>query len=179
MKSATKLFEEAILLLRANYNNYRFFTERDIVWTVQSYLIKTIEKEKLPYKVMNDYAMLPGKRRSISTDIAILNNDHPELVAEFKYEPAHKREDIPSNKFPVVFWNEGVLKDIERINKFTNKDFAGDKATKVAYALFIDEGSYFQHKEPPPGSRWEDWDISVIPSHPISVLWSEVRPTTH
>ena len=104
MKSATQLFEEAILWLRANYKNYRFFVERDIVWTIQTHVISVIEKEKLPYKVMNDYPILHGKRRSLCADIAILGLDElSELVAEFKYEPAHKREDIPRSKFPVVF----------------------------------------------------------------------------
>ena len=72
MKSATKLFEEAILWLRANYKNYRFFTERDMVWTIQTQVISVIGKEKLPYKVMNDYPILRGKRRSLCADIAIL-----------------------------------------------------------------------------------------------------------
>lgn len=176
MKSATQLFEEAILWLRANYKNYRFFTERDLVWTIQTHLIIAIEEEKLPFKVMNDYPILRGKRRSLCVDIAILDfEEHPELVAEFKYEPAHKREDIPPSKFPVVFWNEGILKDIERIHTFTSSDFTGDRTAKVAYALFIDEGSHFKQKEPPPGSSWEDWNISILPPHHVSVLWSKVQ----
>ncbi len=146
-----------------------------MVWTIQTHLIKAIENEGLPYKVMNDHPILPGKRRSLSADIVILNSEPPDLVAEFKYEPAHRREDIPHSKFPVVFWSEGVLEDIKRINKFISKDCAGDKAVIVAYALFFDEGSYFRHKEPPVGSRWEDWDVSVIPPHQVSVLWSKAK----
>jgi len=176
MKSTTKLFEEAILWLRANYINYCFFTERDVVWTIQTHLIKVIEKGKLPHKVMNDYPILRSKRRSLCADIAILGQDElPELVVEFKYEPAHKREDMPRSKFPVVFWNEGILKDIERIHTFTSRDLTGDRTAKVAYALFIDEGSHFKQKEPPPGSRWKDWNISVISPHHVSVLWSKAE----
>jgi len=176
MKSAISLFEEAIFWLRANYLNYRFFTERDVVWTIQTHIISVILKEKLPYKVMNDYPILRGKRRSLCADITMLDFDErPELVAEFKYEPAHKREDIPRSKFPVVFWNEGILKDIERIHTFTSGDFTGDRTAKVAYALFIDEGSHFKQKQPPPGSRWEDWNISIIPPHNVSVLWSKAE----
>jgi len=179
VKSATKLFEEAILWLRANYINYCFFTERDVVWTIQTHLIKAIGKEKLPYKVMNDYPILRGKRRSLCADIAISGLDElPELVAEFKYEPAHKREDIPRSKFPVVFWNEGILKDIERIHTFTSRDLTGDRTARVAYALFIDESSYFRHREPPQGSYWEDWNISIIPPHNVSVLWSKTESAT-
>ncbi|MFC1938000.1 hypothetical protein ACFLWY_05550, partial [Chloroflexota bacterium] len=61
---------------------------------------------------------------------------------------------------------------------FTNREFTGDKTATSAYALFIDEGSHFKRREPPPGSLWEDWDISVISPHHVSVLWSKVESTT-
>src|SRR5690242_16270653 len=94
---ATELFENAIGWLQQNYANFQFFVERDVVWTIQMYLIKQIKERDLPYKVFNDFPILPGSRRSLSADIAILNsneNDLVEVAAEFKYEPSHRRSDV-------------------------------------------------------------------------------------
>ncbi len=174
IKSATELFEEAIVWLRASYKQYRFFAERDIVWTVQTHIIDKIEEKGLPYRILNDYPVWRGERRSLCVDLAILSLDGVlELVAEFKYEPAHKRKDIPFSKFPVVSWREGVLEDIERIKKFVCRDFAGDKTADIAYALFIDEGSHFRHWEPPQGSTWQDWHVDIILGRKVWVLLSK------
>ena len=115
---------------------------------------------------------MPGKRRSICTDLAIVDSRGVvELAAEFKCEPAHTRGDIWPSKFPVVFWgDEGVKGDIKRVKKFV-----AQKRTKVAYSLFIDEAGYFRHREPPEGSEWIDWGGSVVPAHHIWVLLSVAR----
>ena len=76
-----------------------------------------------------------------------------EVALEFKYEPAHDRSDIPSEKFPVVDWgNEGVAKDIERVRRFVEEGRAG-----IARSYFIDEGGAFRHRELHPGSHWAHW----------------------
>jgi hypothetical protein len=164
MISARHLFEDSLNWLKGNYSTFQFYTERDIVWTIQLNLIEQISKEGLPYKVFNDYGILPGKRRSLSTDIAILNKEGVvEVAVEFKYEPSHERANIPKKKFPVVFWGkEGVGKDIQRIKDFVEKDVA-----KKAYSIFIDEGGHFRHRTPHPGSHWIEWGNGV------SVLYSE------
>jgi len=120
MKTATELFEETLRWLRRNYVRFRFFAERDVVWTVQVRLIEAIEQEQLPFRVFNEYPMLAGKRRSLSADLAILGQDSlVELAAEFKYEPAHSRDDIQRQKLPVVCWGpNGVGKDVERVQRF-------------------------------------------------------------
>lgn len=161
MKKATELFEDALEWLRNNYASFQFFQERDVVWTFQTYLIKEIEELGLLYRVFNDYPMLPGKRRSLSTDLAILNaNDRVEVAVEFKYEPSHRRVDIMKSKLPVVDWGQaGVAKDLKRIQEFV----AQGKA-RAAYFVFIDEGGYFRKRKPhpdSPDSEWVDWGSDI------------------
>lgn len=170
MNNATELFEGAMSWLKDNYNNFMFFMERDIVWTVQIHISQLIKEQRLPYQVFNDYPMLPGKRRSLSTDLAILDRTGlVEVAAEFKYEPSHNRKDILPKKFPVVFWGD-VGKDVERINDFVSKGKA-----RVAYSVFIDEGSYFRHRVPHPGSEWIDWRSESASPSRIAVLWSHAK----
>ena len=171
--AAADLFKAAIEWLRKSYSQHRFFVERDVVWTVQKHLMKEISRQDLPYRVFNDFPILQGPRRGISADLVLLGKkDTVELAAEFKYEPSHRRAnvDIWHTKFPVVFWgSEGVAKDIGRIREFVKKGHV-----QVAFSLFIDEGSYFAHREPHSGSRWERWnDTDGMPD--VSVLISEAK----
>jgi len=177
MTTAIKLFEDGLSWLKNNYSNHQFFKERDIVWLLQTYLIKCIRDENLPYKIFNDFAIDMSKR--IYIDLVICNQKDDidkqgnllkdkvlELAVEFKYEPDHKRGgnggDIPAKKFPVVFWKEGILKDIERVKNIVNSG-----KSKAGYSIFIDEGDHFHKKHKldiPLGSQWEDWsnDIWVL-----------------
>ena len=158
MNSST-LFESTIGWLRENYHDYRFYAERDIVWTVQTQLNKRIEELNLPYRVFNDYAM--GKR--VRVDLAILNGDRVEVVAEFKYEPSNARSttnggDIAKSKFPVVIWSEAE-KDIGRVQEFVQNG-----NTKVGYSVVIDEGNRHSWRPVDP-AEWLKWDDNV------SVMW--------
>jgi len=91
MQKTNALLEESFDWLKQNYSRFRFFVERDLVWTVQMHLLDSIQERGLPYKVFNDYPMLSGKHRARSSDLAILNSlDEVEVAAEFKYEPSHK-----------------------------------------------------------------------------------------
>ena len=170
MGVATDLLENALEWLRENYSNFRFFAERDVVWTVQMRLIKVIEAQQLPYTVFNDYPILPGKRRSLSADLAILSRDGSVQVAvEFKYEPSHSRRDILSSKFPVVSWGaDGVGKDMNRVQEFVAKGKA-----RVAYAVLVDEGGYFRSRPPHPGGKWVDWGNGVW-VHCARVEWNSL-----
>ena len=138
---------------------------------MQTRIIKLIEDHNLPYKVFNDYPILPAKRRSICTDLAILDRkDSVKVAIEFKYEPSHRRSDIWGTKFPVVFWgDDGVRKDIKRAQEYVTKGVA-----KAAYSVFIDEGGYFRHQEPHPGSEWIDWGPGEASLNRVSLLWSKV-----
>jgi len=158
-----ELFESAISWLRENYRDFRFFTERDIVWTIQVHIIKLIKKHNLACRIFHNFPVLPGK----TTDLAILRQDNSiEVAAEFKYEPSHSRKftDVWPTKLPVVFYEDGVGKDVERIHEFVSKGRA-----RVAYLIFIDEGGYFRWREPFSGSEWIDWQNGV------SVLWARVE----
>lgn len=163
---ATDLFENSMQWLRQHYRDYRFFTERDVVWTVQRHIASEICRMDAPYRVFNDHTIMPR----IRTDLAILSGTSIEVAIEFKYEPSHKRRadhggDIwPTKLEPsVVFWSgEGsVEKDVQRVKEYVDK-----KRARVAYSVFIDEGGRFRHRDPHFSSEWVDWEEGV------SVLWS-------
>lgn len=168
---ASALLEEAVDWLREHYGQFEFWVERDLVWTVQTYLRRMVGERGLPYLVFNDYPMLAGYRRSLSADLVIRDQRTGTMVAaEFKYEPAHQRAEFMATpgKLPVVLWGaEGVAKDVGRIRAFVE---AG--AASAAFALFIDEGRHFRHRPPHPGSTWVDWDASRPGGRAPSVLWS-------
>ncbi len=171
MMDAPHIFEDAIDWLRDNYASFGFVVERDVVWTLQKRLKEAIHRDGLSYKVFNDYPMLPGKRRALSADLVIVDpSGNVEVATEFKFEPSHRRRDILPNKLPVVFWGaEGVAKDVLRTREFVEQGKA-----QVAYSVFIDEGGYFRHREPYPGSVWNDWGDCGNPQLDVSVLWSRV-----
>ena len=150
--STGDLCEQALAWLCRHYTEYCFFTERDIVWTVQTYLLDQIEGADLACQVYNDYPILPGLRRSLSADLAIVNaNGVVESVMEFKYEPAHHRSDILKQKLPVVDWTS-VIADIQRVH-----DFVAQSKASTGYSVFIDEGGAFQHRRPPANAEWQEW----------------------
>lgn len=160
---ATELFENAITWLQGCYADFRFFTERDIVWTVQLHIYREIEKQGLPYRVFNDHTILPR----IRSDLAILKGDSIEVAAEFKYEPDHNRRadrggDIWQSKFPVAVWAE-VKNDIHRVHNFVELG-----KSKAAYSILIDEGGHFHWHDAPPRSEWIDWGQGRW------VLWSQI-----
>ena len=104
----------------------------------------------MAYRVLNNFPVLSGR----TSDLAILSLDNfIEVAAEFKYEPSHNRKstDILPTKLPVVFWEDGVGRDMERIRWFVAKGKA-----KVAYLIFVDEGGYFRWREPFTNSEWID-----------------------
>ena len=152
---AATLFENTMDWLRDAYGEHRFFVERDIVWTAQLRLLQEVEQANLTYRVLNDYTLFRGTR----ADLAILNGGAVEVAAEFKYEPSHARSgEFGPGKFPVVAWTgEGsVAKDVQRVH-----DYAAQGNAKTAYAVFIDEGGEFRHRDPHPGSEWRDWGNGV------------------
>ncbi len=160
--NAEKLFMQTLEWLRDNYDKYKFFTERDVVWTVQMHLIDEIKKNNLTYKIYNDWPIEKGERRSRCVDLVIMQGDKLKLAAEFKYEPDHKRKDFSEKKLKqaVVFWKgeNSVEKDIGRIKKYVEEDKA-----KIGYSVFIDEGKRFREKDAIIGTSWHDWNsVSVL-----------------
>ena len=59
---ATALLEDAMRWLRQHYGNYRFFTERDVVWTVQQRIASEIRRTDTSYRVFNDHTIPPRTR---------------------------------------------------------------------------------------------------------------------
>lgn len=166
-----RLFENALTWLQQTYHEHTFFVERDVVWTVQLWLIREIAGRGLPLRVFNDYAVVKGPRRGLCCDIAIVDQSNKvKVAAEFKYEPDHRRQDILPQKLPVVGWID-MQKDIARIRTFIE---AG--AIECGYTVFIDEGGYFRHRDAHSGSDWLDWPRSGDRRAP-SVLFSRLVPT--
>lgn len=155
---ADRLLLSTIDWLQENYESFTFFVERDVVWTVQLKLRELLRGANSDLQVYNDFGILPGKRRRLSTDIAIVDPQGAVLVAaEFKYEPSHSRKDISLGKFPVVSWGSiGVAKDVLRVQEYVQLGVA-----KRAHSFFIDEGGSFRHRPPHPGSRWIRWSGDV------------------
>lgn len=150
---AAQLFETVMQGLREHYADYRFFTERDIVWTVQLRLYAEIKKQGLPFRVFNDYTMVAP---NIRADLAILEAGVVAVAAEFKYEPDPGRStnrggDIWHSKLPVVIWAEAE-KDIER-----SQNYVIQRQAKTAYSVVIDEGGRHKRRNPPNGCDWQDW----------------------
>jgi len=170
--AASALFDEAVTWLRDGYGQFEFWTERDLVWTVQTRLRKVIGQRGLPYEVFNDFPLLPGSRRGRSADLVIRNTVRNVLVAaEFKYEPSHRRAEFGAmlGKLPVVSWGaDGVANDLVRIREFVDTGTA-----RKAFALLIDEGGYFRHRPAQPGTAWQDWEPSQPGAPSPSVLWGQ------
>ncbi len=162
MKTANELFDGAMFRLREHYWEYHFFTERDLVWSVQLQIHKAIQEEELQYRVFHEHTMEPYVR----SDLVILDpDDSVATVIEFKYEPSKDRRsdrggDIWRTKFPVVAWSD-VEKDVEKVQGFVK-----DGRAKAGHLIVIDEGGTHSWREPFEGSRWIDWDAGV------SVLWA-------
>jgi hypothetical protein len=164
---AARVFEESIAWLGDTYDERPFFVERDVVYAVQVQVWSLIRERGLSWEVFNDYPMLPGPRRAFSADIAIRDESGQVLLAaEFKYEPDHSRPDLLAHKFPVVAF-ESVLKDVDRIKQFVE---AGKAA--IAYAVFVDEGTFFRKRPVQPGSSWIDWQTETPEGRRTSILWS-------
>lgn len=169
-QDSSNLFEVVLAWLKDNYESFRFFAERDIVWTLQLYMLREAEMRKLPVKIYDNHKLSKGKQ----VDLAILDkNDSADTVVEIKYEPDHTRAglDISAGKLDPsrVYWNHqkygGVEPDIVRI-----RSFVAQGITRIGFSIFIDEGSHFSCKPTQEGGKWEDWRQSPYSKARISVL---------
>lgn len=158
---AKKLFDQALDWFRVNYGEYEFFMERDLVWVLQQKIWEMIDEDGVPLEVYHNFSIA-----DVQTDLALLNKENEvELAIEFKYEPDHRRRGFLLTRFPVVFWREGVGKDVERAKQYVKQEKA-----KIAIAIFVDEGSYFRHRKPYSNTKWVDWNCGGKNSRKISLL---------
>lgn len=105
MKEALTVVRDALDWLREHYSEFRFYVERDIVWTLQRRLVEAMALHLPRMRVFNDYPMLEGKKGHILADLALVDaNNCARAVVEVKYEPSHSRPDILKQKLPVVGW---------------------------------------------------------------------------
>lgn len=134
-------------ILAALKSTYRpFYTERDFIWTCHKEILKNISPNNdAHYHIHYEYP-ISGKNeeteKTYYVDLAIVpkQKTEPLLIIEFKYEPAHTREEISRSKLPVVTLN-GIKKDlnkivaIKKLNPEINWIF-----------IFLDEGNHFEDK---------------------------------
>lgn len=151
---AGRLLTDSLDWLRATYPEHRIVVERDLVWTLQKWLIREVHTRDLPLRVFNDYGVEPGLRRSLSGDLVLVPLDSPAplVVAEFKFEPSHRRLDIDRKKLPVVGWG-GVAEDAARIRRWVDAGMTQD-----GLAIFIDEGGFAHDRRTAlPDCEWSGW----------------------
>jgi hypothetical protein len=142
-----------------------FYFERDIVYTLQSQLVMRVDKERLPFRVYNDYPIIPGPYRSLSADLALVATSKEVLLtAEFKYEPCHRRQDLLKTKLPLTVWTD-IVHDTKRAQQFVQ-----DGRTKVAYAVCIDEGNYLAKRDLSVYEEHLTWSGKPHHDHHISFL---------
>ena len=151
--AAQTLMLDGLSWLEGSYDQHRFFVERDLVWTLQRWLLRESDARGLPLRILNDYGVEAGPRRSLSADLAILGDSNvPLLAAEFKFEPSHLRNDIDRRKFPVTDWN-GICHDIERIRRWVHEGLVDE-----SFAVLIDEGgSVRRRRHAETDCDWVDW----------------------
>ena len=161
-----QLFLDVLDWLRTTYASHRFFLQRDVAWTVQKRLLDRIGPGVPEYRVIHNRKVPKGKGPQF--DLAVVSpNGTVEFVLKLKFEPAHKLE---PGKNPVVEWTT-VVGDVQTVQRA-----AEERHTRHAYSLFIDEGVYYRAKrEPPPNSRWEEWDVGN--GARVAVLISEAQDT--
>ncbi len=177
-----KIFNSCLEEIKNKYHTYHFYCERDIVWTIQRSIAEYIHQNKLPYKIINDYPIEGGERRSKSVDLAVVSIDvndfdvlngkaKAELVVEFKYEPSKMRKnEICIHKLPVVSW-QGVLEDIDRVHRFVSNE-----KSKRSIAILIDEfGRFMTPNHIVYGSEWIEWKNCNSKEFKISILYTEVK----
>lgn len=147
MNVAYEAWLDALDWLRSTYGDRVYYTERDIVWTVQTRLANDARLSR-PLQVYNDYTVRTGSAQ-YRVDLVVVDrsqDDRPLLVVEFKYEPDHTRGglagDIPRGKVDpeVASWSE-VIKDVSRVEQMVGSGHA-----EVGVSILIDEGGYRREK---------------------------------
>jgi hypothetical protein len=172
--TAEELFNQVLDWFRVNCGNYEFFMERDVEWALQQKLREKAATGNLSFEVFNNFPIMGSDRRSICADLAILDmQGEVEVAVELKFEPDHRRGFGPRrNTWPtrldpsVVFWKEGVEKDVERAQQYVSQGRA-----KIAVTMFVDEGGLFRHRRPPSiKTEWVDWKCGGNNPRTISLL---------
>lgn len=136
------LFVAELHQLARSFTRRTYYTERDIVFTLQTRLTEALRHREPSVQVFNDYKLLPTARADL---VVVDESQHfPAVLAvEFKYEPDRRRQDIPAGKFPVTSWTE-ITKDIARAEVFVVEERA-----RVGYAVLIDEDGRYRDRAHP------------------------------
>lgn len=170
---AETLFRHGLGWLSEQYGDRVFYVERDLVYTLQTRLNQLIAADKAPLTVCNDYPMLPGPRRHLSADLALIAPSGDVAVAvEFKYEPCHRRHDVLRHKLPVPVWAD-ILKDTVRVH-----DFVELGKTAIGYAICVDEGGHLSRRDLTVYVDQQAWDGRPRHDHPVTALIHRYPPVS-
>lgn len=178
-----KVLDNCLEYLRLNYVSYHFYCERDFVWTIQKYIKEYLEKNKLPFKILNDFSVEPGRGRSKSVDLAIISDDlqysdvlngkaQAELLMEFKFEPSKMRKELflKEKGGDVTSWNL-IEKDIHRVKRFFE-----NKLTKSSVAILVDEFSrHKKNRKLTEKSNWREWGSYNSEKFNVVILYTEYK----
>lgn len=125
------------------YGDAVYYTERDIVYVLQTRLVAALAQYDRGVQVFNDYKISPTARADLVVRSRTATQADSSLLAvEFKYEPDRDRTDIPQGKFPVTAWTE-ITKDRDRINLFASANRA-----EVSYCVLFDEDGRYDARAP-------------------------------
>jgi len=162
---APRFFTDALAWLLDDYGRWRFFTRRDVAWSLQRRLLDEFQRRGVAWGVAHDHGVLPGPRRRLPSDLAVLDEaGRVELAVELRYEPAASRGDLRRERLPLVTWAQ-VLGDHARAERIRRGGHA-----RNAMALLLDEGGRFRERSAPTGARWEDARGAAAPGS-LSILW--------
>ncbi len=150
---AERIAGQAVEWLRETYDDYAFYVQRDVAWTLQNRLSELVGQAAVDLCVFNDYLVLDARPRPCHADLVLVGSAGTiEVALEISYEPSHRRRDIPASRLPMVFWGQGVVQDVQRAQQYVKHG-----AVVAGWSLFIDEGGHFRERTAPPGSEWHDW----------------------
>jgi hypothetical protein len=95
-------FTNALEWLSEAYRSTPFWTERDIVYTLQGELARELHRDGAPWHVLNGHRVNPGERPAVSADLVLVaRSGAVALGAEFKYEPCHRSPTLPRASSPL------------------------------------------------------------------------------
>jgi len=137
VSAALDALDIAVNRLSERYEMTIFYTERDLVFWVQTEMVSVLATRQPTLRVFNDYKMPDRLRADLAVVDSATDTDTVLLAVEFKYEPDRARDDIPAGKFPVTAWSE-IKKDIERVRAFVVTGQAPQ-----AVAVLVDEGGRY------------------------------------
>ena len=115
-------------------------------------MIAAIAKRRLDLQVSSDHLLERGPERARRADLALVDpKGRVDVALELRWEPDHRRPDLPTAKLPQVSW-KAIVGDAQRVRRWVK-----DGRCAVGMSVFLDEAGYYRIREAPRGTTWQDW----------------------